>query len=249
MFTQIVAGISLLALLWLSARAFKQNMAWGLGVLFLSPIGATLFGLWYWDRERVPYIAYLTSFSATIILMVALFDAWGGWKLVEVRSSTKQALQAGTLTRGDVEAFNKASLTFTRRSGIYYEDESLHRRIKREFDRKAEHEEINARARAMAEQDAADQEYTLQDLYYRQPRKPKERYRLVYKQISVADAHKYIGSTVKVTRKNVQEKEYRLTGATRGSLQFMQKNGKGSFSFAFRKKDIEKIRVLTKEPS
>ena len=89
--------------------------------------------------------------------------------------------------------------------------------------------------------------YTLEDLYRRTPKK-KERYHLSYKNIGIADAHNYIGATVKVTRKNVQEKEYRLAGVTNNSLKFAQSNRHGTFSFAFQKRDIERIRVLIKEP-
>jgi hypothetical protein len=101
----------------------------------------------------------------------------------------------------------------------------------------------------MEEQEAQEEEpvYTLEDLYRRTP-KEKERYRLSYKDIRIADARNYIGATVKVTRKNVLEKEYRLAGVTGDSLKFAQKNRSGSFSFAFKKRDIEKIRVLIKEP-
>jgi molybdopterin converting factor small subunit len=120
-------------------------------------------------------------------------------------------------------------------------------RIERELERAREREKITARAEAMEEQQAEDEEYTLEDLYRRVPVK-KERYRVNFRKIQVADAHKYVGSTIKLTRRNVGEKEYRLTGAKGGALQVMQKNGSGSFSFAFRKRDIEQIRVLIKEP-
>ena len=73
-------------------------------------------------------------------------------------------------------------------------------------------------------------------------------YRLVYIPIDVSEAHKYIGSTVKVTRRNVVEKEYRLIGASRSKLQFAQRNRSGNFSFSFRNSDIEKLRVLVKQP-
>jgi hypothetical protein len=58
----------------------------------------------------------------------------------------------------------------------------------------------------------------------------------------------YVGSVVKVTRKNVPEKEYRLTGASGSKLQLVQRTSGGSFSFKYRKRDIEKIRVLVNKP-
>jgi hypothetical protein len=243
---QIVAGITVLALLWLTARAFRMNPAWGLGVLFLSPLAAAAFGMMHWRKEKLPFLVYMGTFAGTVALLISLFGTWGGWELLKASRDAQQALKSRTLTQAEFDAFQKASLSFADRSGINYQDELLVTRIQRHLDRQAESEEINARARARAEQEAQE-EYTNEDLYRRAPEK-KERYQLVYKQIKLADARNYIGSTVKVIRKNVQEKEYRLTGATNNALQLAQKAGSGSFSFSFNKRDIEKIRVLTKQP-
>jgi hypothetical protein len=247
--TQIMSCITVLALLWLSARAFRKNLAWGFGVLLLSPVVAAAFGIRHWHREKLPFLGYIATFAVTVGLLLSLFGAWGGWELIEATRNAKQALQNQTLTPADADAFRKASLSFAKKSGIPYQDDSLYIRMQREFDRKAEHAQIDAQVRAMKEQEAQEEEkkYTLEDLYRRTPKK-KERYRLNYKNIRIADAHNYIGATVKVTRRNVLEKEYRLTGVTGNSLKFAQKNRNGSFSFAFNKRDIEKIRVLTKEP-
>jgi hypothetical protein len=74
------------------------------------------------------------------------------------------------------------------------------------------------------------------------------RYRLVYKPIPIADAKLYVGYTVKVIRKGVQEKEYRLTGATANKIRLAQRNSYGTYSFSYHNRDIEKIRVLTRQP-
>ena len=245
--TQIMAGITVLALLWLSARAFKKHFFWGAGVLLLSPLGAAFFGARYWKGEKLPLLAYLGTFATTAGLVVLLFGAWGGWELVAASRNAQQALKSQTLTPGDADAFQKASLSFAEKSGTGYHNKGLMTRIERELERAREREEIAARAEAMEEQQAEDEEYTLEDLYRRVPVK-KERYRVNFRKIRVADAHKYVGSTIKLTRRNVGEKEYRLIGVKGGALQVMQKNGSGSFSFAFRKRDIEKLRVLIKEP-
>ncbi|NNJ95324.1 MAG: hypothetical protein HKP57_11305 [Halobacteria archaeon] len=250
--TQIMSCVCVLALLWLAARAFRKNLAWGFGVLLLSPIGAAAFGIRHWHHEKLPFLGYVTTFAVTAGLLLSMFSAWGGWELVDATRNAKLALHNQTLTRSDADAFRKASVSFAKKSGIPYQDEGLLKRMQREFDRKAEHAQIDAHVQAMEEQEALqaleeEKEYTLEDLYRRTPKK-KERYRLNYINIRVADAHKYIGATVKVTRRNVLEKEYRLTGSSGDSLKFAQKNRNGSFSFAYHKRDIEKIRVLIKEP-
>lgn len=244
--SQIMSGFTLLALLWLTARAFKINTGWGLGVLLLSPVTAVAFGIRHWNREKFPFLLYMGTFTATLVLLVSLFTAWGGWELVKAGQAAKQSLQNHTLTQNKADAFRKASLSFEKNSGISYTHGKLLTRLQRELDRKAEQEQIDARAAELEAQ--ADEEGTGYDGLYRRAPKETARYRLVYKPLKIADAHRYIGATVKVTRRNVQEKEYRLTGASGGSLQFAQKNRQGSFSFAFKKRDIEKIRILTKEP-
>jgi len=244
--SQIMAGFTLLALLWLTARAFKMNAGWGLGVLLLSPVTAIAFGIRHWRREKFPFLVYMGTFTVTLALLVSLFTAWGGWELLSAGQAARQSLQDRTLTQNKADAFMKASLSFEKKSGISYTNGNLLTRLQRELERKAEQEQIEARAAELAAQEEAEGT-GYQGLYRRAP-KETERYRLVYKPLKVADAHRYIGSTVKVTRRNVEEKEYRLTGATRGSLQFAQKNRKGSYSFAYKKRDIESIRILTKEP-
>ena len=244
--TQVMSGFTLLALLWLTARAFRINTGWGLGVLLLSPVTAVAFGIRHWNREKFPFLLYMGTFTVTLVLLVSLFTAWGGWELVKAGQAAKQSLQNRTLTQNKADAFRKASLSFHKNSGINYTHGELLTRLQRELDRNAEKEQIDARAAELeAQEEAEGADYN--GLYRRAP-KETARYRLVYKPLKVADAHRYIGSTVKVTRRNVEEKEYRLTGVSGGSLKFAQKNGKGSFSFAFKKRDIEKIRILTKEP-
>ena len=244
--TQIMFGFTLLTLLWLTARAFKMNTGWGLGVLLLSPVSAIAFGIRHWRSEKFPFLLYMGTFFVTLALLVSLFTMWGGWELVSASQAAKQSLEDRTLTQNKADAFRKASLSFEKKSGISYTSGNLFTRLQRELERKAELEQIEARAAELAAQEEA--EGTGYEGLYRRAPKETERYRLVYKPLKVADAHRYIGSTVKVTRRNVEEKEYRLTGATGGSLQFAQKSGNGSFSFAFKKRDIEKIRLLTKEP-
>ena len=71
-------------------------------------------------------------------------------------------------------------------------------------------------------QEAAAEEQAKEDLSLatisKKVQPEQERYRLEYLPIPVDDAKNYVGYTVKVIRKGVQEKEYRLTGATANSV-------------------------------
>ena len=102
-------------------------------------------------------------------------------------------------------------------------------------------------AREKAAAESADVEELNIDTIAKKVEAKQERYRLVYLPIDVADAKNYVGSTVKVTRRNVPEKEYRLIGSSGRKLEFSQRAGRGSYSFQYNTRDIEKIRVLTKQ--
>jgi len=73
------------------------------------------------------------------------------------------------------------------------------------------------------------------------------RYRLTYIPIRLSEVRNYIGTTAKITRKNVREKEYLITGASHRHIEVAQRGRSGQFSFHFKNSDIKKIRVLVKE--
>jgi hypothetical protein len=241
--TQIAAIFSLAALIWLSVRAFRKKAAWGFAVMLLSPFSATFFGIKHWKEEKKAFLTYLTTFLTTMALAMYLFTAWGGWDLVRATYLVHSGIQSRMLTAQDAEYFMKANLTFTEKSGLTIQDEGRMEQVRK----KLANEEI---IKAEREQEKAASEEN-DDLNLGSISKKvvikEERYRLVYLPISVADAKNHIGSTVKVKRKNVPEKEYRLIGSSGKKLEFSQRAGHGSYSFHYEPRDIEKIRVLTKQ--
>jgi hypothetical protein len=242
---QILAATSVLSLVWLGLRAFSKHFGWGLGVLLLSPFSATVFGLKYWNEEKKPFLAYITSTLGFIFLALYLFSAWGGWETLRASALAEQGLQNHNLTRHNAEAFMKANLAFTENAGISISDPQIVALVQQHLDQEAAREaELEEIQKAQAEIDnlSADQ------ITKKVKSAEEERYRLVYMTIKVSDAPRYVGATVKVTRKNTQEKEYRLTGANKRSLQLAQRNKGGGYSFSFRNRDIEKLRVLIKQP-
>jgi hypothetical protein len=73
-----------------------------------------------------------------------------------------------------------------------------------------------------------------------------QRYRVEYLEIDAADAGKYIGKTFKVTRRNSEEQKCRLIGTSPGRLHFEQHGRGGTFSFKYRYRDIEQLKLLAK---
>ena len=241
--TQIAGIFTLVALIWLTVRAFKKNPVWGFAVMLLSPFSATFFGIKYWGDEKKAFLTYITTFVTAATLALYLFTAWGGWELIRATYLVNRGIQSQMLTARDAEYFMTASLSFTEKSGLDIQNgarmEQVSKKLASEAEAKAAREQAAAKS---AEDDNLDIDNISKKMAVK-----KERYRLVYLPIEVVDAKNHVGSTVKVTRKNVPEKEYRLIGASGRRLELTQHAGRGSYSFHYNTRDIEKIRVLTKQ--
>jgi hypothetical protein len=244
--TQLSGILTLLALLWLTIRAFRKHPVWGFMVLLLSPIGAAVFGINQWPDEKKPFLTYITSFSISMVLVAYLFTSWGGWELIQAYKRVQEGIQTHSLRREDATAYLHTSLTFSERSGLDPEDQQQYNAMRRHL------AQLDEAEQARALQEAARAESAREELsrttISRKVQPEQENYRLEYKPIPVSDAKDYVGSTVKIVRKGVVEKEYRLTGASGNRLQLAQRNSGGNYSFSYRTRDIEKIRVLTRQP-
>ena len=246
---QLFALGATIALIWLVVRAFRKHIGWGFAVLLLSPFAATVFGIKYWKDEKRPFLVYISTFVTALALTLYLFTVWGGWELVQAGQRVQQGIDNKDLTQADAHAFMNAGMLFLEHSEPGPENQQQLELIREELDRQQDAVSPEPAAAAAATASRPEKKLHTLSSITRKVVPKQEHYRLTYIPIKVADAKNYVGSTVKVTRRNVPEKEYRLTGATANSLEFSQRNRHGSFSFKFRNSDIEKIRVLTKQPS
>jgi hypothetical protein len=159
-------------------------------------------------------------------------------------------MKTQSLSREDATAYIHTSLNFSERSGLNPEDQQQYKAMRRHLAQLDEAEQAKAlqEAAAAAAAEAKAREELSRATISKKVQQGQEHYRLEYKPIPIDEARNYVGSTVKVIRKGVQEKEYRLTGATANKLQFAQRNSAGTYSFSYNTRDIEKIRVLTRQP-
>jgi hypothetical protein len=242
--TQVTGFAALVTFIWLLARAFGRHTGWGMAVLLFSPVSAVVFGIKHWKDEKAPFLAYITTSVTTIALLLYLITAWGGWELLRASQQVQLGISTQTLTEPNVQSLMTLSQSFDEQSGFNMQSSPLLLQAQRELALQAE--QLAAEETAKAE--AARKEQLDFGNIAKKTKPRKERYRLTYVTINVAEAPNYVGSTVKVTRKNVVEKEYRLISASGNRLEFSQRAGSGSYTFKYRKNDIEKIRVLTKQP-
>ena len=235
---------ALLAFALLIVRAFHKNTAWGLSVMLLSPPGAIAFGIKFWRQEKIVILAYLITLLTAVSLALYLFTSWGGWELVRTSQQVKQAILDHRLSDQDVHTLLTLSRDFDEQSGLDTQSSGLLAQAQKELELQAERQAVEEEAERTA---ASSEQLSLRNIT-KKAKPAQQRYRLAYVTIDVDDAPDYIGSTVKVTRKNVLEKEYRLISASANRLEFAQRTGSGSYTFRYRNSDIEKIRVLTREP-
>jgi uncharacterized membrane protein (UPF0136 family) len=234
----LIAGISLI---WLAGRAFGKHMAWGLVVLFLSPLAAVFFGIRYWRDEKGPFLVYLTTFSLAMTLGLYVFTVQGGWDAVRTALHNQQHIDLRIPGGNGKMSFVHTSLNSA-----------------------AETPARNGKASARPEQtgpvptenaesqtstgDQVTPEAGTPEVTSAKPTAAKKRYRASYVAIPPSLADDYIGMTVKVKRMNRPEQDCVLRSVTPAGLGFEQHvRGGGTFSFKYRKSDIEKLRVLVKQ--
>ena len=224
LFTALSGAAAFLALLWLSIRAFRRHLGWGFLVLLLSPIGASIFGISHWDEEKRPFLAYLGSFLLSVSLSFYLFTAWGGWEMLQAGIRVQQGIEAQNLTREEAQAFMHTSMNFMEKAGLEPDGRPQAEAAgaqPAEQQTAARPEAVAAGPVTGAAPEAADPGLQAMN---KKIEPPKQRYRLEYMPIDVAEAGNYVGYTVKVTRKGLREKEYRLTDVSHGRLRLAQRN-------------------------
>jgi hypothetical protein len=69
-------------------------------------------------------------------------------------------------------------------------------------------------------------------------------YRLEFLPITAREARDYVGKMFLVTRKDGEEKKYKLIGTSPGRLRFERRIPGGTYSLEYRHQDIEQLRIL-----
>lgn len=121
---QILGLISLIIFIWLVVLAFKKRVWWGLGVLLLSPITATIFALKYWDEVKRPFLIYATTFFASFAIGLYVFTSWGGWNFVTtvVMTISRSASEQRPITDEEDLEVRRSLLAFLENAAESEED-------------------------------------------------------------------------------------------------------------------------------
>ena len=256
--------VAFIALIWLLVRAFKRHILWGLAVLLLSPITATVYGIIYWRDDKKPFLAYITSFTAAIALGLYVFTAWGGWEVVRTGLAVNQGIHDKTLTEQEALAYMNSGLDFIENSnpgqGDVEKIELMRRFINQnetnmsDTDRQKlqneildlmEKEDLSAQDRAALEK-MRTQTASTAGASTASPKATATRpqkFNLVYVPIELGEAKEHVGKVVKVKRKNSSEQQVLLTRVSEAGMHFERRKYGGTFAFSYRYQDIEELMV------
>jgi hypothetical protein len=84
------------------------------------------------------------------------------------------------------------------------------------------------------------------EMFTRESRRQSQQpnYRLEFLPISAVEAGDYVGKMFMVKRKDGIEKQYKLVGSSPGALRFERRIPGGKYSFEYKHRDIEQLRIL-----
>lgn len=91
------------------------------------------------------------------------------------------------------------------------------------------------------------EEYTSsKDIFREESRREtsKPSHRLEYLPITAREARDYVGKMFMVTRRDGEEKQYKLIGTSPGALRFERRIPGGKYAFEYKYRDIERLRIL-----
>jgi hypothetical protein len=234
----LIAGISLL---WLSGRAFGKHAAWGLVVLFLSPLAAIIFGIRYWRDEKGPLLVYLTTLTIAATLGLYVFTLQGGWDTVRTALRNQQHM--------DLQFFGgngKMTFVHTSQNSVAEIPERKGKAATRHKQTGPDSHKTTGLTTNTGGQVAP--EIGTPAVTSAKPTAGKNRFRATYVAVPPSRADDYVGMTVKVKRMNRPEQDCVLRSVTPAGLGFEQHvRGGGTLSFKYRQSDIEKLRVLVKQ--
>lgn len=235
--------IAFISLLWLAGRAFGRHPGWGLAVLFLSPLAATLFGIRYWRDEKGPFLVHITALAVTVTTGLYLFAANGGWIGIQNALLYQQVATAQTTSRAARTGFVPANL----KVGAKSETQVSKSAMTGAPPAQTQAAQQNRAAISTNVGVNANAEPGLPMVSSAKPIEPKKHLRASYMSIDPSLAGDYVGMTVKVKRWNRPEQDCMLKRVSPTTLAFEQHSRGGTFSFQYRQSDIEKLRVLVKQ--
>ena len=266
----LVSIVSLVAFVWLCVLAFKEHIGWGLAVFFLSPIGAIVFAIKHWQATKKPFLIYAGSTAAFFVLAIFAFSAMGGFQMMDMAHRMSQGEE---ISDEEATEFMQAQIERMESSGMLSPQEEAELRKMQEMIKGMQQEQSATESAKIDTTTVAlnaprPSRETLRDLDRVQssgapPRGttrtsplPKRRSRESstmlpsgdpvppgYKRVSVGDADRYVGRTIRIVDKDGNQTKGKLADVDSNYLLVERYLNSGVISFELSTNDVDSLLI------
>lgn len=216
----VLGIIGIVSFIWVVVIAFKENVLWGLGCLFV-PLIIIVFGIVHWDKARKPFLVYII----TSIILAAMYV-----KIIYAVVSESGAMDLNTqVETGQITEQEAQQQIEQKMAEMFGIDPSQMPGAEKpqtaEDQASALTEQMNERAR-QAEQSAP----------------PADAKRIkVYNAFKLSQARQHMGETIRIVSKTGVEKQGKLKEVKYDRLVLERNLAGGDFAFEVLFDDIKTI--------
>jgi hypothetical protein len=266
----VVSIVSLVGFVWMCVLAFRKHIGWGLAVFFLSPIGATVFAIKHWQESKKPFLIYAGSTVAFFVLAIFAFSAMGGFQMMDMAHRMSQGEE---ISDEEAAEFIQAQIERMESSGMLSPQEEAELRKMQEMVKGMQQEQPGAGSAPTSTTTIAlnapgQSRETLRELErvpstgapapgtIRTTPLPKRRSRESsttlpsgdpvppgYKRVSVGDANRYVGRTIRIVDKDGNTTKGKLADVDSNYLLVERYLTSGVISFELSTGDVDSLLV------
>jgi len=146
---------AVIALIWLTFRAFKQNPLWGAAVAILPPVSATAYGIKYWREDKKPFLCFTLPFVTAVTLATYSFFTFGVLDVAQFSIDMHRSMPSQEYT-------DREALEFAYTNYPVVEESSPFRHNQRKLDLMAVF--ISRHVAIMTDDDKQEIDFVLQDM-------------------------------------------------------------------------------------
>ena len=266
----VVSIVSLVGFVWLCVLAFKEHIGWGLAVFFLSPIGAIVFAIKHWQESKKPFLIYAGSTVAFFVLAIAAFSSMGGFQMMDMAHRMSQGEE---ISDEEAAEFMQAQIERMENSGMLSPQEEAELRKMQEMIKGMQAEQPGAGTAktdttSIALNAPRQPREAQTDLGRMQSsgapppgttrttplpkRRSKESSMMLpsgdpvppgYKRVSVGDAERYVGRTIRIVDKDGNQTKGKLADVDSNYLLVERYLHSGVISFELRTNEVDSLLV------
>jgi len=254
--------VSLVAFVWLCVLAFREHIGWGLSVFFFSPIAAIVFAIKHWQQSKKPFLIYAGSTAAFFVLAIFAFSAMGGF---EMMSMAHRMSQGEEISDEEAAQFMQAQIERMESSGMLSAEEEAELRKMQEMIKGMEQEQggagtIDTTTIALGTTPTAGGTYAPSGSSSTRRSRPRpapmprtgENTTMLpsgdlvppgYKRVSVGDADRYVGRSIRIVNKDGLQTKGRLAEVGSDSLLVERYLTSGTISFELSTSEVDSLLV------